>query len=50
MFSMNVFIIIVHEIDVAMFSFIEKQCCSELRGMLTLYIYMMGFSIVFNIP
>jgi len=30
MFSMNVFIIVIREINVAMFSFIEKQRCPQL--------------------
>jgi len=50
MFSMNVYIIRIHEIDVAVFSFIKKQRSFQLQLMLTVYIYMMGFSLTSNIP
>jgi len=47
---MNMFIIIIYEIDVALFSFNEKQYCLQLWLMLNVYIYMMGFFKILNAP
>jgi len=50
MFSMNVSINMVNGLNVAIFSFIEKIHLSSRLGMLSVYIYMMNFSVAFNIP
>ncbi len=50
MISMNMYINIVQWTNVAIFSFMEKSYTSSAKSMLSVYIYMMIFSVVFNIP